>query len=83
MHLHADRLLLCLQSLDAVHELGIWHRDVKPGNIMFADRKQQLCLIDFGLAEQTDSGEQTEPQMQQMQWCSCYPLLPPPPSSPF
>jgi serine/threonine protein kinase len=37
-------------ALQAVHEVGVLHRDLKPGNIMLrADRS--LAIIDFGLAQ--------------------------------
>lgn len=49
---------LCEQiarALDAIHGVGVMHRDLKPGNIMFrADGT--LALIDFGLAKQLAGG---------------------------
>jgi len=36
-------------ALARMHELGFLHRDVKPDNILFADR-ERVKLIDFGLA---------------------------------
>ena len=50
-------------ALSAVHQKGVLHRDLKPGNIMLrADRS--IALIDFGLAKRarleseiTDKGE--------------------------
>jgi serine/threonine protein kinase len=37
--------------LGAIHEAGILHRDLKPGNVMLRS-EEQLALIDFGMAKQ-------------------------------
>jgi serine/threonine protein kinase len=37
--------------LSAIHEAGILHRDLKPGNVMLRT-ENQLALIDFGMAKQ-------------------------------
>jgi len=46
-------------ALEAVHEAGIVHCDVKPANLMIADNGG-LVLIDFGIAE-LDGGEPAHP----------------------
>lgn len=38
-------------ALEALHQVGIMHRDLKPTNVMFRD-DGSLVLIDFGLAKQ-------------------------------
>ena len=40
-----------LQSLEIVHNSGLIHRDIKPGNIIINSSNCDVRLIDFGLAE--------------------------------
>ena len=39
-----------LDILEFAHQKGIYHRDIKPGNIML-DKKGQVKIIDFGIAK--------------------------------
>jgi hypothetical protein len=41
--------LLVLAALQAAHKARVWHRDVKPGNVLLA-RDGRVVLTDFGLA---------------------------------
>lgn len=45
-----------LQALDAVHQQGIYHLDLKPGNIM-VDGNGHCFLIDFGASKQLSAKE--------------------------
>ncbi len=45
-----------LDALESVHSQGIWHLDLKPGNIML-DKQGKALLIDFGASKQIQNGE--------------------------
>ena len=47
-----------LAGLEAIHKVGLVHRDVKPENIMIT-RAGRVVVMDFGLARQQDSGAGT------------------------
>ena len=42
------------RALSAVHNIGVLHRDLKPGNVMLRN-DGSLALIDFGVAKQLES----------------------------
>jgi serine/threonine protein kinase len=44
------------RAVDAVHHLGILHRDIKPGNILIGDDGTPY-ITDFGLAKDTQSDQ--------------------------
>lgn len=45
-----------LDALEEVHNLKIWHLDLKPGNIL-VDNDGNVVLIDFGASKQLSNGE--------------------------
>lgn len=46
-------------ALRQVHEQGIVHRDIKPGNLLLANDGSRLLLTDFGLARDTSDSRLT------------------------
>jgi serine/threonine protein kinase/CHASE2 domain-containing sensor protein len=43
-----------LQILEFVHQQGVIHRDIKPGNVIRRKADHQLVLIDFGAVKQVE-----------------------------
>jgi serine/threonine protein kinase/putative methionine-R-sulfoxide reductase with GAF domain len=46
------------EAAHALHEAGVVHRDIKPGNIMVTSDGAQAVLMDLGLAHLTDRGDE-------------------------
>ncbi|MEO6958148.1 MAG: protein kinase, partial [Antricoccus sp.] len=51
--------LAVLGALDAAHQVGITHRDVKPGNILVSD-DGRVKLADFGISRKVDESQLTQ-----------------------
>lgn len=47
-----DIFLAICEGLDAAHQMGVIHRDVKPGNVLISATDGSIKLTDFGLAKQ-------------------------------
>ncbi len=51
-----DVALQMLDALETIHAAGLYHLDIKPGNIM-RDSSGHCTLIDFGASKQLSAGE--------------------------
>ncbi|MBQ9358125.1 MAG: protein kinase [Abditibacteriota bacterium] len=47
------------EGLNALHKAGIFHKDLKPANIMLADDRKSVVIIDFGVSTVARDGVTT------------------------
>ena len=48
-------------ALEHAHAFRVWHRDVKPRNVLIAsDRPWRVLLTDFGIAKDQEAGDRTK-----------------------
>ncbi len=53
-----ELLLQVTDATQALHEAGVVHRDIKPGNVMVTPDGKNAVLMDLGLAQLADDGSQ-------------------------
>lgn len=53
-----DMMRPVIRSLEKVHEEGLIHRDISLDNIMLAEGKNEIYLIDFGTARSTNIADE-------------------------
>jgi eukaryotic-like serine/threonine-protein kinase len=54
----AEIVLQIGNAVAAAHAVGIVHRDLKPENVMYDPDTHQVKLLDFGIAVDTDQGDE-------------------------
>ena len=57
-----DIAIQAARGLQAAHESGVVHRDIKPGNIIVTE-KRRVSILDFGLAQRTGESRLTKTGM--------------------
>jgi serine/threonine protein kinase len=50
-----DIVVQIAEAVQAAHEVGVVHRDLKPDNLMYDAESRRVKLLDFGIATDTDS----------------------------
>lgn len=47
-----------LSACSYIHQLGVYHLDIKPANVVIDLKKQKLTLIDFGSSRRVDTSDE-------------------------
>jgi len=47
-------------GVQAAHEVGVIHRDLKPHNVMITRRRGRAVILDFGIAREAGAGDMTD-----------------------
>jgi serine/threonine protein kinase len=51
LHALCEAMAQVCEGLSFIHQRGLLHRDVKPGNVLVTSRERRATLVDFGLAK--------------------------------
>jgi serine/threonine-protein kinase len=47
-------------GVQAAHDVGVIHRDLKPHNVMITRKHGRACILDFGIAREVGAADSTE-----------------------
>ena len=58
---------LLFEALKHIHSFGIIHRDIKPSNFLYDFQQRKGLLVDFGLAQWTETDDDEECEQENVQ----------------
>ncbi len=60
LHALCEAMAQVCDGLAFIHQRGLLHRDIKPGNVLVHSRERRATLVDFGLAKKMNDPEITD-----------------------
>lgn len=60
VHVALDLMRQICSGVQAAHEIGVVHRDLKPHNIMVTRKHGRISILDFGIARAAEEDDMTE-----------------------
>jgi serine/threonine protein kinase len=60
LHALCEAMSQVCDGLSFIHQRGLLHRDIKPGNVLVTSRQRRATLVDFGLLKKMNDPEITD-----------------------